>query len=130
MRDLGERMQLEEGRAQHQLGTGRAGEVRNVQGEDARAHRPVLGAPLAGAGQMRDAAEEVVECSSVVALLAASRLARHGNEAIDRIVLLERKVGHHEGVVICAAGLALLEADWDLHAHTRCRRPDLVEPGL
>ena len=78
---------------------------------------------------MRDAAEEVVECSSVVALLAASRLARHGNEAIDRIVLLERKVGHHEGVVICAAGLALLEADWDLHAHTPCRRPDLVEPG-
>jgi hypothetical protein len=111
-------------------GPGRPGDVRDVQRKDARAHRPVLGAARERAGQVPEPAEEAVEGLGVVAPLASACLARDCDQALERIVLLQREVHEDERVAIRGVGLALLmQADRDLHAQSRRRRPDFVEPG-
>jgi hypothetical protein len=128
MRDLGQRVQLEQRHAQHQLGTGRAGGVRDVERENAPAHRPVLGVALGSERGAKDRGRRN-RASGRRGAAAVTRLPGHGDQPLDRIVLLERQVHDHEKVAVCGVGLArLMQAHGDLHAQSLRRHAELVEP--
>jgi len=121
---LGERVDRVDGPPERRDGAARAGDVRHVEREHVRAHRPVH----------RDRPADVedgAELQRVVTRLAQRALACHREQPGDRVGLGQREVDEEERVVVAEGVAALvraMQAHRDLHAHPVQRRVPRQQP--